>query len=321
MLRKSLSLCLLPSCSSLLKINRNGCTEFWKKKMKHPSSPGSSSRFIKSNNNILFQHDPSSSSSFSSSLSIHLIRSFHESLVVVRESTASTSETSFTRDSRLSSSTDIPSSSLNNNNIENSSSSIHHHLRFQETELKFRNALLSSVMEQRNRDIKFYWTLFTILASVGSVGFEVLFRILEMPYMGAVYAASLLGYVLFQRTVAIYSKGSWLAKSVGAVEICEETETSPEKLRVYRMVKEIADSIQLKMPSVCYIECEEPNAFACGYNLDCACVTVTSGLAKLLNDMELKSVLAHEIGHVINGDMKTGTLISAMIGAFTLGHK
>ncbi|KAG2388083.1 hypothetical protein C9374_000933 [Naegleria lovaniensis] len=234
----------------------------------------------------------------------HQFRSFHQSLRSEHDDTAT-----------LSSSNQQDLVDSNNDHH-----STRDDVRFQEKQVRFRNALLSSVLRQRNRDVKFYYTLFAILGSVGSIGFEVLFRVLEMPYIGALYAASLFGYLLVQRTMALYSKGSFLAKSIGAVEIFEN-ETCPEKLRVYQTVKEIANSIQLKMPAVCYIECEEPNAFACGYHVDCACVTVTSGLAKLLNDMELKSVLAHEIGHVINGDMKTGTLISAMIGAFTLGHK
>lgn len=85
------------------------------------------------------------------------------------------------------------------------------------------------------------------------------------------------------------------------------------------MVEEITNSVKLKtIPKVYWIDCDEANAFASGYSIKKSCITVTKGLASMLNDDELKSVIGHEMGHVLNGDMKTGTLIAGMISSFAI---
>jgi len=56
-----------------------------------------------------------------------------------------------------------------------------------------------------------------------------------------------------------------------------------------------------------------PNAFASGFTLNSAAVTVTQGLVDLLNKDELEAVLAHEVGHVVNGDMRLNLELVCMI--------
>jgi len=181
---------------------------------------------------------------------------------------------------------------------------------------QFRAALLNTIGEKRNSDVKYYWACFMALSGTGAFGFELLFRLLDIPYVGAGYLAILMGYMAFRYFTTKLTGGSNIAKSMGGIEI-NETEQNQKKRKVYEMVRDVSNKIGLpSTPVVCWIECEEPNAFASGQSLSCACVTVTSGLVNSLNDMELKSVIGHEIGHIINGDMKTGTLLAGMVSSF-----
>ena len=72
------------------------------------------------------------------------------------------------------------------------------------------------------------------------------------------------------------------------------------------------------MPSVYIIDDQAPNAFAVGNNPKKAAVAVTSGLLKRLNRDELQGVVAHEIGHIKNLDVRFMTLASIMVGSIVL---
>ncbi len=91
--------------------------------------------------------------------------------------------------------------------------------------------------------------------------------------------------------------------------------TEKERL-VYNTVKELAEREGIKMPEVWVYWDDVPNAFATGPTRNNAMVAVSSGLATALNDRELKSVLAHEMGHVSNGDMVATTLLQGLMNTF-----
>ena len=84
---------------------------------------------------------------------------------------------------------------------------------------------------------------------------------------------------------------------------------------VYRAVREIATRDRLPMPKIYWIPTMTPNAFATGRNPKHAAVAVTSGLLKLMNDEELKGVIAHELSHVKNRDTLIMTVAAAIAGA------
>jgi len=70
------------------------------------------------------------------------------------------------------------------------------------------------------------------------------------------------------------------------------------------------------MPEVWVYWDDVPNAFATGPTRNNAMVAVSSGLATNLNDKELKAVLAHEMGHIANGDMLATTLLQGLMNTF-----
>lgn len=95
-----------------------------------------------------------------------------------------------------------------------------------------------------------------------------------------------------------------------------ETPQTPKEHLVYNTVAEIAQRLGIKMPEVWVYWDDEPNAFATGPGRNSSMVAVSSGLVTLLNDQEVKSVLAHEMGHVWNGDMLATTLLQGLMNTF-----
>jgi heat shock protein HtpX len=88
--------------------------------------------------------------------------------------------------------------------------------------------------------------------------------------------------------------------------------TEKDEPELYKMVSEIAEKANLKMPKVGISELQMPNAFAFGRWKGDARVCVTRGIMNLLSDDEMKAVLGHEITHVTNRDVTIITMLSVI---------
>ena len=77
---------------------------------------------------------------------------------------------------------------------------------------------------------------------------------------------------------------------------------------LHDLVMDISTRASIKKPKIYIINSENPNAFATGRNEKKAAVAVTTGLLSLLNEQELKGVIAHEIGHIKNKDLLISTV-------------
>lgn len=87
--------------------------------------------------------------------------------------------------------------------------------------------------------------------------------------------------------------------------------------QVERIVTDLAAREGMPMPKLYYVPTAIPNAFATGRSPEHAAVAVTSGIMEILNDDELRAVLAHELGHVKNRDMLVSTIAATMAGAIS----
>lgn len=85
---------------------------------------------------------------------------------------------------------------------------------------------------------------------------------------------------------------------------------------IYSTVQEIAQRLHIQMPEVWVYEAPDPNAFATGPSKNNSMVAVSTGLLNNLNEQEVKAVLAHEMGHVYNGDMFTTTVLAGLMNTF-----
>lgn len=98
----------------------------------------------------------------------------------------------------------------------------------------------------------------------------------------------------------------------GAVKI--EKKDNP---RLFRIVENLAITTGMPMPEVYIIDDPAPNAFATGRSPEHAIVGVTTGLLEIMEDTELEAVMAHEMGHVQNYDIRVSTIafgLASLVG-------
>jgi heat shock protein HtpX len=88
--------------------------------------------------------------------------------------------------------------------------------------------------------------------------------------------------------------------------------------QLYNVVEEMAIAAGVPMPSVYLIDDSAPNAFATGRDPQHAAVTVTTGLRAKLNREELQGVVAHEMSHVRNYDIRLMMLMAVLIGSIVM---
>ncbi|MGD9208786.1 MAG: zinc metalloprotease HtpX [Syntrophobacterales bacterium] len=90
--------------------------------------------------------------------------------------------------------------------------------------------------------------------------------------------------------------------------------TPSEAPRIHEVVADLAQKGGIPKPRIYLIPSDTPNAFATGRNPEHAVVAVTQGIVRLLDDDELRGVLAHELGHVKNRDILIGSIAATLAG-------
>ncbi len=138
-----------------------------------------------------------------------------------------------------------------------------------------------------------------------------------------VLTVGLIGLGSLYRTLGLRDGGGTVARELGGTRIDGDTR-DPLRRRLMNVVEEIAIASGVPVPEVYVLEEEAGiNAFAAGYSPDDAAVAVTRGTLEHLDRDELQGVVAHEFGHVLNGDMRLnirlmgmlfGILVMALIG-------
>lgn len=85
--------------------------------------------------------------------------------------------------------------------------------------------------------------------------------------------------------------------------------------RLYRIVENLSIATGMPMPKVYIIDDPAPNAFATGRDPQHAVVAATTGLLELMDDSELEAVMAHELGHVKNYDIRVMMIVFGLVSA------
>ena len=104
--------------------------------------------------------------------------------------------------------------------------------------------------------------------------------------------------------------------ATGAREVVEPA--TPEERQLVNVVEEMAIASGLPKPKVWIVPDDDPNAFATGHDAATASIAVTAGLLRTLSRDELQGVVAHEMAHVQNLDVRLMTLLAGMVGAIAL---
>ena len=126
-------------------------------------------------------------------------------------------------------------------------------------------------------------------------------------------ALMIVGFVLIYTLIQYFAAGKFAIASTGAIEI-----SKAENPRLWRIVENISIAQGMPMPKVYVIPDEAPNAFATGRDPDHAIVAATSGLLQIMDDKELQGVMAHEMAHVKNYDIRVSTIVFGLVSAIGL---
>lgn len=161
-----------------------------------------------------------------------------------------------------------------------------------------------------------------IAANKRKTVFIMMLFILIITGMGYVYGLYLgdmttvyfvFGFSLIYALISYYASSRVALAVNGAHEI--EKKDNP---RLYRIVENLSITTGMPMPKVYIINDPAPNAFATGRDPNHASVAATTGLLEILEDAELEGVMAHEMGHIQNYDIRVMMIVFACVSVIGL---
>ncbi|RLP76360.1 protease [Mycetocola tolaasinivorans] len=144
-------------------------------------------------------------------------------------------------------------------------------------------------------------TLFVLI--IGAIGWLIGY----MNNSPSITISILIGGAVF--AIFQYFMGSRQALSISGGQQISEADNP----RLYRIVENLAITTGTPMPAVYLINDPAPNAFATGRDPQHASVAATTGLLEIMTDAELEGVMAHELGHVRNYDIRVSMIVFSLV--------
>lgn len=150
-----------------------------------------------------------------------------------------------------------------------------------------------------------WFIMLVFLVIIGGLGWfaAYMYGDINIAIFTVVIAAA---YAFFQ----YYLASSQALSMAGAIEIQKS-----DNPRFYRIIENLCIATGTPMPRVYIINDQAPNAFATGRDPQHAAVAATSGLLDLMDDAELEGVMAHELGHVRNYDIRVSMIVFGLVVA------
>ncbi|HEY8171455.1 MAG TPA: zinc metalloprotease HtpX [Dehalococcoidia bacterium] len=137
--------------------------------------------------------------------------------------------------------------------------------------------------------------------------------------LGYLFLGGWAGVILFLVIAGAFNIFAYWKSDSLALRMAHAHEVTPEQEpRLHRIVDEVTSLTSLPKPKVYVVDNPSPNAFATGRNPKHAVVAATTGIMSLLDDRELRGVIAHELGHVGNRDILIGAIVAVFAGAIAM---
>jgi len=167
--------------------------------------------------------------------------------------------------------------------------------------------LIYDRIDQNRRNTFFLMFLFVVLVAGFATAIGIVVGL--PPQIAAIVAVPVLLFALF----GYYASTRVTLAISGARPV-----TKADEPELYRTVENLSIGAGLPMPQVYVIEDGAPNAFATGRDPNHAVVVVTRGLLQKLDDQELQGVIAHELSHIGNYDIRIMTIVVVLAGIIAL---
>lgn len=165
--------------------------------------------------------------------------------------------------------------------------------------------MYSAIAANKRNTILIFVVFILIIAGLGYL-FSVIYGSTGI-FWGALVGGAV--YALIQ-----YFAAAKLALSMNGAHEIQKSDNP----RLYRTVENLAIATGMPMPKVYVIDDPAPNAFATGRDPQHAYVAATTGLLDIMNDSELEAVIAHEMGHVQNYDIRVMMIVFGLVSAIGL---
>ncbi|MCS5494736.1 M48 family metalloprotease [Curtobacterium flaccumfaciens] len=165
--------------------------------------------------------------------------------------------------------------------------------------------MYSAIARNRRNTVVIVLVFLLIIGALGFLGGYLAGNV----SIGFIVLVVALGYAVLQYFLAARQATA----IAGGVEIDRVSEP-----RLWRTVENLAIATGMPMPRVFVIPDPAPNAFATGRDPEHAVVAATTGLLELMDDQELQGVMAHELGHVRNYDIRVSTMVFGLVVAVGL---
>lgn len=157
----------------------------------------------------------------------------------------------------------------------------------------------------RRNKVNSFLVILLFIGIVGGLGWLAAY-IYQSPGIVITVLVVSVGYAAIQYFMA----GRQAISMSGAQRI-----TQADNPRLYRIVENLAITTGTPMPEVYIVNDPAPNAFATGRDPEHAMVAATTGLLDLMTDAELEGVMAHELGHVRNYDIRVSMIVYGLVVA------
>ena len=136
--------------------------------------------------------------------------------------------------------------------------------------------------------------------------------------LGYIFLGGPAGLIFFVVLAGAFNFFAYWKSDALALRMAGAREVTPqEEPRLHHIVDEVTSMTALPKPRVYIVDNPSPNAFATGRNPQHAVVAATTGIMGILDDRELKGVIAHELGHVGNRDILIGAVAAMIAGAIS----
>jgi len=148
---------------------------------------------------------------------------------------------------------------------------------------------------------------YVLLASLGGL----------LVFLGRIFGGA--GGATIGLVIAFVMVGGsyWFSDKLAIKASRAQPVTEAEAPELYRMMRELTMAAQMPMPRLYMTPDVQPNAFATGRNERNAVVAVTRGITELLDENELRGVMAHELAHINNKDILIGSVAAAIATAIS----
>lgn len=155
-----------------------------------------------------------------------------------------------------------------------------------------------------------------ILASVTLrlLGFDSYFEEQGLNFTALLIFAAVIG---FGGAFVSLFLSKWIAKRSTGARVIEQP-SNPAEQWLVQTVEQLAREAGVETPEIAIFPAQQSNAFATGWNRNAALVAISEGMLHRFNKEEIRAVLAHEMGHVANGDMVTLTLLQGVVNTFVI---